>query len=120
VATGGGRAVTRATITVVALYALLLQAFIGTLAGAGFTQAHGIAVLCAPADPDGAPAERGPCSHCVVACSPTFGPVPDRTGDGLGAADCASASSPIRDATASAQPSRTQRGAHGARAPPFV
>jgi hypothetical protein len=68
----------RAAVAVVALYALVLQAFLTGLLPVGAAQAHGFAELCAPAqDGSGQPARHDGKGCCTAACAPLALPVPD-------------------------------------------
>lgn len=67
----------RATIAVIALYALVLQAFLTGLLPISGAQAHGFAELCSPVQDDGgAPKKHDGKSCCVTACASLAAPLP--------------------------------------------
>ncbi|TDR93689.1 hypothetical protein [Enterovirga rhinocerotis] len=68
----------RATIAVIALYGLVLQAFLTGFVPIGGADAHGFAELCAPVQDAGeSPAKQPHQACCTLACSPLAAPVPE-------------------------------------------
>lgn len=73
----------RATIAVVALYGLLLQAFLTGFLPMGGAQTHGFAELCAPAQDSGAPAKHDKAGCCTAACISAAAPPPEQIATAL-------------------------------------
>lgn len=72
-----------ATIAVVALYGLLLQAFLAGLLPLAGAQAHGLSEICAPLQDGGGPAKHDAAGCCTAACNSVAAPPPDQIATSL-------------------------------------
>lgn len=110
----------RATIAVVALYALVLQAFLTGTLPVTSAQVHGFGEICAPADPGSeAPAKHEGKGCCTAACAPLAAPLP--------VLDVSTLAWPARSAVVAAFPAASPPPARGppihdrsARGPPLA